>query len=334
MSVAGTRAYTLAYRGDDEFVVALDRGTGKELWAASLGAARESHVMAFLRQRQPVLDADRVYALSTAGHLACLDADQGKELWRRRYADDFGGRPSPFGWTDYPLIDGDQLVCTPGGKDAFHVALDKQTGEVRWKSAQPPRPFPVPLADGCCQTRRGAALRPEPGRRAGRRSRPGRTSSLWRYEKVSSSTANMATPVVRGDRVFADLRVRHRLSPPAADPDRRFQVSGGEGSTSTRTSRACMAGSLPWATTSTRGQSATYHTAKPTCYDWKDGKVSWQQEGPGKGGVATVAADGQLYLRFADGLVVLAEATPGAFKETGQLDPVTSGPNIRRGRSR
>ena len=134
VSVVGSRLYTLAYRGDAEFVVALDRGTGKELWATSLGLARENPGMSFLRQRQPTVDGDRLYAFSTPGHLVCLDVEQGKELWRQRYLEDFGGRQSPFGWTDYPLVDGDLLICTPGGKDAFHAALDKKTGDVRWKS--------------------------------------------------------------------------------------------------------------------------------------------------------------------------------------------------------
>src|SRR6516225_5630503 len=66
---------------DDEFVVALDRGTGKEVWAVSLGIARENQAMSFLRQRQPLIDGDRLYAFSTPGHLVCLDVDQGKELW-------------------------------------------------------------------------------------------------------------------------------------------------------------------------------------------------------------------------------------------------------------
>ncbi len=137
VSVVGTGLYTLAYRGEDELVVALDRGTGKELWATSLGAARESHAMAFLRQRQPLVDGDRLYAFTTQGHLVCLDAEQGKDLWRKKYAEDFQGRSSPFGWTDYPLVDGEKLVCTPGGKETFHVALDRKTGKVLWKSALP-----------------------------------------------------------------------------------------------------------------------------------------------------------------------------------------------------
>src|ERR1019366_6833498 len=41
VSVSGSRLYTLAFRDKDEYAVALDRGTGKELWAVQLGLSRE-----------------------------------------------------------------------------------------------------------------------------------------------------------------------------------------------------------------------------------------------------------------------------------------------------
>jgi hypothetical protein len=118
VSVVGNRVYTIVHRKDDEMAVALDRGTGQELWTALLAKARESATMGFLRQRQPTVDGDRIYFFTSGGHLVCLEADRGIELWRKRYKDDFDGRQSSFGWCDYPLIDGDKLICTPGGKDA------------------------------------------------------------------------------------------------------------------------------------------------------------------------------------------------------------------------
>src|SRR6516225_4018259 len=59
VSVVGSRVYTFASRGKEEFVIALDRGTGKELWATSLGVARELVGMTSLRPRQPLIDSER-----------------------------------------------------------------------------------------------------------------------------------------------------------------------------------------------------------------------------------------------------------------------------------
>jgi outer membrane protein assembly factor BamB/precorrin-6B methylase 2 len=319
VSVVGTRAYTLAYRDNDEFAVALDRGTGKEVWATSLGRARESHAMAFLRQRQPLVDGERLYAFSTPGHLICLDLDQGKELWRKRYLDDFQGRPSSFGWTDYPLIDGEKLVCTPGGKEAFHVALNKHTGKVLWQSALPEGFYPshapmvVSEAGGVRQYVQNLG-----GGLVGISARDGKL--LWRYGKVSSRTGNLATPSVRGDLVFAISGFGTGCA--------LLQLLPREGAVEvkelyhTKTFQSCHGGIVLLREHVYAGHGGGFGEGLPTCFDWKAGKVVWRQRGPGKGGLATVAADSRLYFRFADGLTVLAEASPDGFKEKGRLSPV------------
>jgi len=318
VSVVGSRVYTLAYRGEEEFVVALDRGNGTEIWSKSLGVARESHAMAFLRQRQPLVVDDRLYALSTHGHLVCLDVDQGNELWRKRYLEDLHGRSSPFGWTDYPLADGDRLICTPGGKETFHVALNSATGEVVWKSFAPaglyPSHSPMVVAEAGGLRHYVQNLG---GGLVGISATDGKL--LWKYGKVSSGTANMATPAVRGDRVFAAsgfntgcallqlIPGKDLIEAKELYHDKKFQSLHG--------------GMVMLADHVYAGHGATFGTAFPTCYDWKSGKIVWQIRGPGQGALATIAADGRLYLRFADGLMVLAEATPEGFKEKGKFQP-------------
>jgi outer membrane protein assembly factor BamB len=319
VSVAGSRLYTLGYRGDDEYVIALDRGTGKELWATSLGVARESHAMAFLRQRQPLIDGERLYALSTHGHLICLDTDQGRELWRVRYQQDFEGRTSPFGWTDYPLIDGEVLVCTPGGKEVFHVALDRHTGVVRWKSALAagfsPSHAPMVIAEAggvrhYVQNLGGGVV--------GIAARDGKL--LWQYpKKVSSFIANMATPSVRGDRVFVTSGYRTGsalLRLVAADGGLEVKEEYFNADFQNLYGGIVVLGDHVYG-----GNGQAFGAAAPACFDLKAGKVVWQQKGPGQGSLATVAADGRLYLRFADGLMVLAEASPDGLKERGQFRP-------------
>jgi outer membrane protein assembly factor BamB len=319
VSVVGTRVYTLAYRGADEYVVALDRGTGKEVWAVSLGVARESQVMAFLRQRQPTIDGDRLYAFSTHGHLVCLEVDQGKELWRQRYLEDLRGRPNGFGWTDYPLIDGDKLICTVGGKETFHVALNKRTGEVLWKSPQPEKLLssysPMVVAEI-----------------GGRRQYVQNLSSglvaidamdgkvLWRYTKASNGTANVATPFVRDDLIFATTGYgtgSALLRQVGKGPDLKVEEIY-----FTKSFQSFYGGLVTLGEHVYAGHGASFSTAQPACFHWKTGQIAWQQKGPGQGAVATIAADGHLYFRFADGLVVMAEATPEAFREKGRLAPL------------
>jgi outer membrane protein assembly factor BamB len=45
-----------------------------------------------------------------------------------------GGEVPNWGYAESVLVDGDRVVCTPGGSDGSIVALNKETGEVIWQS--------------------------------------------------------------------------------------------------------------------------------------------------------------------------------------------------------
>ena len=66
----------------------------------------------------PTVDGDRIYALGSDGDLACLERDGGKIAWSKNLAKEFGGAPGAWAYSESVLIDGDSLVCTPGGKTA------------------------------------------------------------------------------------------------------------------------------------------------------------------------------------------------------------------------
>ena len=85
----------------------------------------------------PTVDGDRLYALGSDGDLACLRTASGKLVWQKNLRSDFGGKPGKWAYSESPLIDGEVLVVTPGGKEATLVALNKKTGAVIWKSAVP-----------------------------------------------------------------------------------------------------------------------------------------------------------------------------------------------------
>ncbi|OHB65842.1 MAG: hypothetical protein A2V70_16585, partial [Planctomycetes bacterium RBG_13_63_9] len=138
-SIAAGRIYGMSSRGDDEVVWALSEVDGKELWGTRLGPAlREG--MPQGREGPgctPTVDGDRLYVLGLGGDLACLQAQDGKIIWRHSLTDDLGGRLPTWRYNESPLVDGDKLICTPGGEEATLVALDKLTGDVIWKSKVP-----------------------------------------------------------------------------------------------------------------------------------------------------------------------------------------------------
>ncbi len=129
----------MSNRGDDEVVWSLSEADGKELWVTRLGPAFQQRVPQSKEGPSctPTVDGERLYVLGVGGDLACLQVKDGKILWRVSLTKDFGGIPPMWNFRESPLIDGDKLVCTPGGPDAAIVALDKATGKTIWKSKMP-----------------------------------------------------------------------------------------------------------------------------------------------------------------------------------------------------
>jgi len=138
-SIAAGRIYGMSNRGDEEVVWALSETDGKELWVKPLGPrCREGGQQGIEGPAcTPTVDGDRLYVLGAGGTLACLQTRDGKIIWRRSLTDDFGGRLPMWRYAESPLVDGNKVICTPGGDDAALVALDKLTGEMIWKSKVP-----------------------------------------------------------------------------------------------------------------------------------------------------------------------------------------------------
>ncbi len=95
-------------------------------WAKSYPGARST----------PTIDGDRVYILTGLGRLVCLDAGTGAVRWSEDVATAFGGTAPVMGFAEAPLVYKDRVICTPGGKEASLVALDKQTGRTVWASKE------------------------------------------------------------------------------------------------------------------------------------------------------------------------------------------------------
>lgn len=134
ISITGGRVIALSEHEMTEYVHALDERTGEELWMSELGECPyQSRLMRWLTQRPPTIHGELVYAVSLLGELVCLSTTDGRELWRYNYPKSFGGRAGHYGFSDCPIVDGDKLICTPGGPIDSIVALDKRTGRILWR---------------------------------------------------------------------------------------------------------------------------------------------------------------------------------------------------------
>ena len=138
-SVAAGRIYGMSHRGSDEIVWALSEKDGKEIWSVRTAptAATAWHQSKEGPACTPTVDGDRMYVMGLAGKITCLQVADGKVVWERNMKTEFGARSPMWSFRESPLVDGDQVICTPGGAETTMVALNKLDGKTLWKTFVP-----------------------------------------------------------------------------------------------------------------------------------------------------------------------------------------------------
>jgi outer membrane protein assembly factor BamB len=134
-AVVGDRLYTLGDRDGQTYLIALKVSDGSEQWSALMG---ESFTNAWGHGPRctPTVDGDLVFAISAKGDLVCASVGDGNIKWRANLVDDFGGGIPQWGYCESVLVDGEHVICTPGGSLGALVALAKKTGTVVWQSQE------------------------------------------------------------------------------------------------------------------------------------------------------------------------------------------------------
>jgi outer membrane protein assembly factor BamB len=324
MAVSDGRLYTLGARGDTEYAVAFDVASGTRVWESPVGR-RFSNDRGDGPRSTPTVDGGRVFVLGGSGDLAALDAATGSRVWSVNVLREFGGRNPYWGLSESPLVLEDRVLVNAGGSGASIVALARGDGRVLWKSGGDPAGYSSAVlsrAHGVTQAvfftaRRVVGIDVRDGRQ------------LWEYDRVSNRTANIATPIVRRDRVFVSsdygtgaalLRLSGNSSGVAAEEvyftrDMRNHHSS-----------SVLVGDHLYG----------FSSAILTAMRFDDGQVAWRDRSVGKGSL--VYADERLYLFSEGGVVGLAEASPNGYREHGRfrLDtgsaPTWSHPVVAGGR--
>ncbi len=132
-AIIGGRMYLLGNRGmDDEFVKALSTKDGSEIWSVRIGKVGPNIPEANYpgARSTPTVDGDVLFALGSDGNLMCLETAGGKLRWQKDVRTELGGQPGKWAYAESPLVDGDVLVCTPGGAER-HVGCAEQE---KWRS--------------------------------------------------------------------------------------------------------------------------------------------------------------------------------------------------------
>lgn len=147
------RLYVFTRQGDEEILLCLDAADGREKWASRYTAqAVTGPANPFPGTRSSPAVADgKVVTLGVGGVLSCLNADTGKEIWRKHEPKEV---PLFFAATS-PLIADRMCIVHLGGEDkGTIVALNLATGNEAWTWSGEGPSYSSPMlltADGTTQ---------------------------------------------------------------------------------------------------------------------------------------------------------------------------------------
>ena len=82
----------------------------------------------------PTIVGELVYFESGQGVVYCFNGNTGKLVWSVDLLKRFNAENIQWGMAESLLVDGDNIICTPGGKEHNVVALNRFTGEAIWTS--------------------------------------------------------------------------------------------------------------------------------------------------------------------------------------------------------
>jgi outer membrane protein assembly factor BamB len=137
-AISGNKVVVIGNKDNQDIVWCLDTTSGKELWTRKYPEKLDPKMYDGGPNATPAIDGDFVYTLSRTGNLFCLSLADGKTRWYKHYQQDLKGKAPSWGYSASPVVHGDLLLCMPGSKGGGLVALDKSTGEVRWKTGDNP----------------------------------------------------------------------------------------------------------------------------------------------------------------------------------------------------
>lgn len=327
VSIADGRLYTTGNIDDAQHIIAVDLDKHTVAWSTPLTEKAPSHGYEGSRCT-PTLDGDKAYVVTSNGAIACVSTADGRVVWQKPFKDWGGKMMSGWGFSESPLVDGETVLCTPGGPDAMIVCLDKATGAEIWKSAVPDFGSAGKTGAGYSSIIISEAAGVKQyvqlvGRGTiGVRATDGKL--LWSYNRVANGTANIPTCIAAGDYVFTSSGYNDGGSALL------HLIADGEGMKAeevyylpAKELQNHHGGMVLIGETLYFGHG--HNKGFPVAVDLPTGKVLWnaqeQSRDIGSGSAAITCVDGHLVYRYQSGTVALIEATPSEFRLKGMFRP-------------
>jgi outer membrane protein assembly factor BamB len=294
LAVSHGRVYTMGNTKETDTVFCFDARSGAEMWKHAYACPLDPKFFEGGPGATPTVDGDRVYTVSRRGHIFCLDAAKGTVVWTKNLNQESGLEIPTWGFAGSALIEGDLVLLNMGSAGA---ALDKKTGKVVWVSGKDaggyatPVPFTAVGGRGLAIFAKDSlvAVNAEDGH------------ELWRYPWKTEYDVNAADPIFSGGKVFISSGYNHGGA--------LLKITGNKAD-------------KVWENKNMRNHFNS-------CVLWKDhlygpdenqlrclvlatGEAKWSYREFGKGSL--MLADGKLVALSDKGELIIAEATPDAFK--------------------
>lgn len=262
----------------------------------------------------PTIDGKVVYTEGGNSDVTCLDAATGSTMWHINLVSDLGGRRPGWGYSESPLLDGDHLIVTPGGSGGTIAALNKNTGEVVWRSKDlgDTAHYSSPIVANVHGVRQIIQFTRE--RLVGVDAKTGKL--LWSYKNSANGTANCTTPVYHDGHVFSASaygtggglvklsRNGDRWSADEVYFEKSMQNHHGG---------IVLVGDHMYG----------FGSRDLICMNFRTGKIAWQERSVGKGSLTY--ADGHLYCLGERNSLGLVVANPSEYVEKGRINTPRTG---------
>jgi outer membrane protein assembly factor BamB len=330
-SIVGDMMYTMGGFGDDEYVIALKIGDMKleEVWKTKVGKLFSYQAWGDGPRSTPTVAGNLVLALGGYGDLVCVDrTKKGEVVWRKSFPKDLDGEiMSEWGYSESVLVDGDRVICTPGGDKGTLAALDLKSGKPLWRSKKLTNKAPYSSV---------------------MMSMLGKTKYYIQTSYISEADGGVVSAIGEKGDVFWTKPIfeghSYAIAPNPTSSGNLVYITAGYGGgchlfelnddNGKIAAKDLYKGKTQKAFNNTHGGVVLIdghiyghsETQLWMCQEMKTGAVKWKEKQslPCRSG-ATVAADGRLYLYSEDGGVGLLEPSPEAFKAVGTFDiPETS----------